>query len=88
MKSLKIIITLLAVASLSSCDYFYSLDIENQYSKSIYIGSTETGLKTGHDHMSLDELYNFTVINIRKKMVFFSVYEEELIENLSQKLMS
>lgn len=70
MKSLKIIITLLAVASLSSCDYLYSLDIENQYSKSIYIGSTETGLKTGHDPMSLDELYIFTVINIKKNGIF------------------
>lgn len=57
MKSLKhIAIMLVAVVAVSSCDYFYSLDLENQYSEGIYIWSQKTGLKTGDDPANLDEL--------------------------------
>ena len=50
MKTLKhIAIMLVAVVAVSSCDYFYSLDLENQYSEGIYIWSQKTGLKTGND---------------------------------------
>lgn len=43
----------------SSCEYFYSLDLENAWDEGIYIWSTETGLKTGNDPKDLDELNNF-----------------------------
>lgn len=57
MKSLKhIAIMLVAVVTVSSCDYFYSLDLENQYSEGIYIWSQKTGLKTGNDPQTIDEL--------------------------------
>ena len=57
MKSLKhIAIMLVAVVAVSSCDYFYSLDLENQYSEGIYIWSQKTGLKTGNDPQTIDEL--------------------------------
>ena len=47
---------LVAVVAVSSCDYFYSLDLENQYSEGIYIWSQKTGLKTGNDPQTIDEL--------------------------------
>lgn len=40
----------------SSCDYFYSLDLENAWEDGIYIWSTKTGLKTGDDPENLDQL--------------------------------
>lgn len=57
MKTLRHLIPLLvSITAFTSCDYFYSLDIENQYSEGIYIWSTKTGLKTGDDPANLDEL--------------------------------
>ena len=48
---------LLSAAAFTSCDYFYSLDIENQYDEGIYVWSAGTGLKTGKDDPeTLDEL--------------------------------
>lgn len=56
MKSLKhIAIMLVALATVSSCDYFMSLDLENQYREGIYIWSQKIGLNTGEDQ-SIDEL--------------------------------
>lgn len=56
MKSLKhIAIMLVALAAVSSCDYFMSLDLENQYREGIYIWSQKIGLNTGEDQ-SIDEL--------------------------------
>lgn len=48
--------SIVALSTLTSCEYFYSLDLENQFEKGIYIWSQETGLKTGDDPTSLDEL--------------------------------
>ena len=48
--------SIIALSALTSCEYFYSLDLENQFEKGIYIWSQETGLKTGDDPTSLDEL--------------------------------
>lgn len=45
-------VVLLAV----SCDYFYSMELENNFDKGIYIWSSSTGLKTGNDPATLDEL--------------------------------
>lgn len=60
MNIMKRIINLLAAAlalsSAASCDIMYTLDLENQYTKGIYIWSQETGLKTGDDPASLDDL--------------------------------
>ena len=39
-----------------SCDYFYSLDLENNFDRGIYIWSSLTGLNTGNDPATLDEL--------------------------------
>ena len=39
-----------------SCDYFYSMELENNFDKGIYIWSSATGLKTGNDPATLDEL--------------------------------
>ena len=55
MKSLKlIVIMLVALATITSCDYGFSLDLENQYSEGIYIWSQKTGLETGNDPQSID----------------------------------
>lgn len=39
-----------------SCDYFYSMELENNFDKGIYIWSSATGLKKGNDPATLDEL--------------------------------
>lgn len=56
----------LALASVTSCEYFYSLDLENQFEKGIYIWSQETGLKTGDDPTTLDELDSKWYLNYIK----------------------
>ncbi len=48
--------SIMALSALTSCEYFYSLDLENQFEKGIYIWSQETGLKTRDNPTSLDEL--------------------------------
>ena len=51
MKSLKhIAIMLVALAAVSSCDYFMSFDLENQYREGIYIWSQKIGLNNEAQH--------------------------------------
>ena len=64
MKSFKhIAIMLVAVVVASSCDYGFSLDLENQYSEGIYIWSQKTGLETGNDPQSIDEINSKWYLN-------------------------
>ena len=58
-----LIIALFSTLFVCSCDYFYTLDIENQYSEGIYIWSLKTGLKTGDDPQTLDELNSKWYLN-------------------------
>ena len=58
-----LIIILVVITTIPSCDYFYTLDIENQYSEGIYVWSTKTGLETGDDPMNLDELNSKWYLN-------------------------
>lgn len=51
-----VLTTALAMQSVTSCDIFYSLDLENHYGKGVYIWSQETGLKKGDDPVSLEDL--------------------------------
>ncbi len=46
-----VLTTALAMQSITSCDIFYSLDLENHYGKGVYIWSQETGLKKGNDQV-------------------------------------
>ena len=55
-KLLNVILGILFVCCLSSCEYFYSLDLENRWEKGIYIWSQSTGLKTGDDPKTVDDL--------------------------------
>lgn len=50
------IAAIIGLVSLGSCDYFYSLDIENQWSGGIYIWSQKTGLPTGDDPQSIEDV--------------------------------
>ncbi len=47
----------------TSCEYFYSFPMTNNYDRGIYIWSTETGLKTGNDPATLDELNDKWYLN-------------------------
>lgn len=57
MKCLTNVLMLMFIIMTSvSCDYYYELDLVNNYESGIYIWSTQTGLHTGDDPASLDEL--------------------------------
>lgn len=62
-KFAKVVLCLATILMTVSCDYFYSLDILNEYEKGIYIWSQATGLKTGNDPKSLDELNDSWYLN-------------------------
>jgi hypothetical protein len=64
MKRLVNAILVLSVMFLAvSCEYFYYFPMTNNYDRGIYIWSTETGLKTGNDPATLDELNDKWYLN-------------------------